>query len=171
MFLFPETPPYSGAPAPPPAKGDSWNPFAFPQATYSTGAPATGAPACDSPSAASSDTTVLTVDVVCPHFPDDSGASRRVAGGDALAPPVGLIKGSPVVLAVPLDATRYRFWFTPVSPVGHGPVTCWPVATDEPPTGLTLSSQLTVTPTWARHGLAPIPAGAVKSTLIVEFLP
>lgn len=169
MWLFPDTPSYSGGvPSESKARGCfySWNLLKFPQPSYSTTAPPVTSPATPQR---------LAVEVVCPAFAEDSAtksdsAAKNAKVSEAL-PASNLVKGLPVVLAVPSGMTRYRFWFTPASSLipDTRPAVCWPVVTDERGSGLVPPSILTVTPTWVRHGHAPIVAGALRATLVVEF--
>lgn len=170
VWLFPQAPRYAGVAEPPPEpekKRCSFWMFGMKDPTYSTSRPTSGSTPLPQPGPSR-----LVIEVHCPAFPEDTngrGAGKVMEG----APVPGLVKGMPATLAVPPGAARYRFWFGPAcfaTPDFTRTVPCWPVATDEPASGVPPSGALFITPTWARHpGTGAIVATSVKATVFVEF--
>jgi hypothetical protein len=170
VWLFPESPRYAGvaeAPPPPPKPGCSFWMFGLQQPSYSASPPVPDPDPTPQPT-----TTKLAIDIVCPAFSEDTNGR---GGAKALEPGqvTGLQKGMPATVALPPGVTRYRFWFGPatwITPDSLRLVPCWPVATEEPASGVATAGALFITPTWVRHpGTGAIVAGTVKATVFVEF--
>ena len=78
--------------------------------------------------------------------------------------------GPTLLLKVPAGAKKYRLWVSSAKSVVAGtPVNVIPFGFDVPDAGAVSGDTLAITPAWIQVGAEPLPAGALRATLLVTF--